>query len=258
MLEKDKFLKKINLYIVLLVVFISSHVFAENNLPKLLNYNSELKMLNVIKDLKESLQILQTWFSPSFPVGSFSYSHGLEAMINDNFIKSKEDILDYLKCILKYGTGKNDIILMKYTYQGEELNELALSLCPSKERKIESIEMGNAFRKVLADSWDFKILENTAYPIAVAKAAKYFNIPLNLTLVSYLQSFVSNLINVCIKHIPIGQKIGQDCIIQTYDLIREIEKESENLNLEDLGGICFNSDIYSIKHENLKTRIYKT
>ena len=160
------------------------------------------------KDLKESLQILQTWFSPSFPIGSFSYSHGLEAMINDNFIKSKEDILDYLKCILKYGTGKNDIILMKHTYQGEELNELALSLCPSKERKIESIEMGNAFRKVLADSWDFKILENTAYPIAVAKAAKHFGIPLNLTIVSYLQSFVSNLINVCIKLEYAGKNNG--------------------------------------------------
>ena len=88
------------------------------------------------KDLKEALQILQTWFSPSFPVGSFSYSHGLEAMINDNLIKSKEDILDYLKCILKHGTCKNDVILIKYTSQGEELNELALSLCPSKERKI--------------------------------------------------------------------------------------------------------------------------
>ena len=41
------------------------------------------------KNLKESLQILQTWFSPSFPIGSFSYSHGLEAMINDNLIKVK-------------------------------------------------------------------------------------------------------------------------------------------------------------------------
>ena len=210
------------------------------------------------KDLKEALQILQTWFSPSFPVGSFSYSHGLEAMINDNFIKSKEDILDYLKCILKYGTGKNDVILMKYTYQGEQINELALSLCPSKERKIESIEMGNAFRKVLEDSWNYKIQENTAYPVSVGKAAKYFKIPLNLTIISYLQSFASNLINVCIKHIPIGQKVGQDCIIQMYDLIREIENESKNLELEDLGGVCFNSDIYSIKHENLKTRIYKT
>ena len=89
-------------------------------------------------------------------------------------------------------------------------------------------------------------------------AAKHFKIPLNLTIISYLQSFAFNLINVCIKHIPIGQKVGQDCIIQTYDLIRELEKDSENLNLEDLGGICFNSDIYSIKHENLKTRVYKT
>ena len=77
------------------------------------------------KDLKEAIQILQTWFSPSFPVGSFSYSHGLEAMINDKLLKSKDDILDYLKCILKHGTGKNDIILIKYTYRGEELNELA-------------------------------------------------------------------------------------------------------------------------------------
>ena len=210
------------------------------------------------KDLKESLQILQTWFSPLFPVGSFSYSHGLEAMINDNLSKSKEDILEYLKCILKYGSGKNDIILIKYAYQGEEINDLALSLCPTKERKIESIEMGNAFRKVLEDSWNYKIQENTAYPVSVGKAAKYFKIPLNLTIISYLQSFASNLINVCIKHIPIGQKVGQDCIIQMYDLIREIENESKNLELEDLGGVCFNSDIYSIKHENLKTRIYKT
>ena len=210
------------------------------------------------KDLKESLQILQTWFSPLFPVGSFSYSHGLEAMINDNLIKSKEDILEYLKCILKYGSGKNDIILIKYAYQGEEINDLALSLCPTKERKIESIEMGNAFRKVLEDSWNYKIQENTAYPVSVGKAAKYFKIPLNLTIISYLQSFASNLINVCIKHIPIGQKVGQDCIIQMYDLIREIENESKNLELEDLGGVCFNSDIYSIKHENLRTRIYKT
>ena len=210
------------------------------------------------KDLKESLQILQTWFSPLFPVGSFSYSHGLEAMINDNLIKSKEDILEYLKCILKYGSGKNDIILIKYAYQGEEINDLALSLCPTKERKIEAIEMGNAFRKVLEDSWNYKIQENTAYPVSVGKAAKYFKIPLNLTIISYLQSFASNLINVCIKHIPIGQKVGQDCIIQMYYLIREIENESKNLELEDLGGVCFNSDIYSIKHENLKTRIYKT
>ena len=48
------------------------------------------------RDLKEVLQILQTWFSPLFPIGGYSFSHGLESMINENLIKSKNDILDYL------------------------------------------------------------------------------------------------------------------------------------------------------------------
>ena len=210
------------------------------------------------RDLKEVLQILQTWFSPLFPIGGYSFSHGLESMINENLIKSKNDILDYLDCLIKYGSFKNDSILIKYSYSGEELNDLALSLCASKERRIETIEMGNSFRKVLKDSWGYNIKENTAYPIIVGKAAKHFKLPLDLTLISYLQAVASNLINVCIKHIPIGQKIGQDCTIKVFKLIRDMQHQNEKYSLNDLGGICFNSDIHSIRHESIKTRIYKT
>ena len=80
------------------------------------------------ENLQSSLQILQTWFSPSFPIGSYSYSHGLEAMIEDNLILNKEDIQDYINCLLFYGTCNNDIILIKYSYFGEELNDFSLSL----------------------------------------------------------------------------------------------------------------------------------
>ena len=208
--------------------------------------------------LEQSLQILQTWFSPSFPIGSYSFSHGLEALIDDKLISNKQDILDYLNCILFYGTCKNDIILIKYAYQGNDLNDFAFSLCPSKERKIESLEMGNAFRKILKDSWDYELPINTAYPICIGKAANHFQIPLNLTMISFLQSFISNLVNVCVKHIPIGQKIGQDCIVNSLKLVKKIVKISNKYSLDDIGGICFNSDIYSIKHERLLTRVYKT
>jgi len=208
--------------------------------------------------LEQSLQILQTWFSPSFPIGSYSFSHGLEALIDDKLIANKQDILDYLNCILFYGTCKNDIILIKYAYLGNDLNDFAFSLCPSKERKIESLEMGNAFRKILKDSWDYELPINTAYPICIGKAANHFQIPLNLTMISFLQSFISNLVNVCVKHIPIGQKIGQDCIVNSLKLVKKIVKKSDKYSLDDIGGICFNSDIYSIKHERLLTRVYKT
>ena len=135
-------------------------------------------------------------------------------MINENLIKNKNDILDYLNCLIKYGSFKNDSILIKYSYNGEELNDLALSLCASKERRIETIEMGNSFRKVLKDSWGYSVEENTAYPIIVGKAAKYFKLPLDLTLISYLQAVASNLINVCVKHIPIGQKLGKIVLLK--------------------------------------------
>ena len=209
-------------------------------------------------NLEQSLQVLQTWFSPSFPIGSYSFSHGLEAMIEDRLIINKDDILDYLKTILFYGTCKNEIILIKYAYLENELNDFALSLCPSKERKIETLEMGNAFRKVLRESWNYDLPIDTAYPICIGKAANYFQIPLNLTLISFLQSFLSNLVNVCVKHIPIGQKIGQDCIVNSLKLIKKIVSKSNDYTLNDIGGICFNSDIYSIKHERLLTRVYKT
>ena len=68
-------------------------------------------LINIKKrDLKETLQILQTWFSPLFPIGGYSFSHGLEAMINDNLIKTENDILDHLNCLIKYGSFKNDLI----------------------------------------------------------------------------------------------------------------------------------------------------
>ena len=49
-----------------------------------------------MKKIKDPLQILQIWFSSSFPVGSYAYSHGLEALIDDNKIKNKDDVRQYL------------------------------------------------------------------------------------------------------------------------------------------------------------------
>ena len=74
--------------------------------------------------------------------------------------------------------------------------------------------MGNSFRKVLKDSWGYNVEENTAYPIIIGKAAKHFKLPLDLTIISYLQAVASNLINVCVKHIPIGQKIGRIVLLK--------------------------------------------
>ena len=37
---------------------------------------------------KDPLQILQIWFSSSFPIGSYAYSHGLESLIDNKKIEN--------------------------------------------------------------------------------------------------------------------------------------------------------------------------
>ena len=211
-----------------------------------------------MKKFKDPHQILQVWFSSSFPIGSYAYSHGLEALIDDKKIKNKDDVKEYLDALLFYGTLRNDYIFMKSIYKGEEINELILASASSKERKIEMIDMGNSFRKIMKDSWELSLPENTSFIYCLAKAGLYFDIKFDDLIKFYLQSFISNLINVCVKHIPMSQKDGQSLNVIFINQIQEFLSHSDKLTLKDIGTTFFIGDMFAIKHEYLDSRIYLT
>ena len=211
-----------------------------------------------MKKFKDPHQILQVWFSSSFPIGSYAYSHGLEALIDDKKIKNKDDAKECLDALLFYGTLRNDYIFMKSVYKGEEINKLILASASSKERQIEMIDMGNSFRKIMKDSWKLSLPENTSFIYCLAKAGLYFDINFDDLIKFYLQSFISNLINVCVKHIPMSQKDGQSLNVIFINQIQEFLTHSDKLTLKDIGTTFFIGDIFAIKHENLDSRIYLT
>ena len=219
----------------------------------------ELIVINIkMKKSKDPHQILQIWFSSSFPIGSYAYSHGLEALIDDKKIKNKDDLKEFLNALLFYGTLRNDYIFMKSVYKGEEINELILASASSKERQIEIIDMGNSFRKIMKDSWELSLPENTSFIYCLAKAGLHFNIKFDDLIKFYLQSFISNLINVCVKHIPMSQKDGQSLNVIFINQIQEFLSHSDKLTLKDIGTTFFIGDIFAIKHEYLDSRIYLT
>ena len=211
-----------------------------------------------MKKFKDPYQILQIWFSSSFPIGSYAYSHGLEALIDDKKIKNKDNVKEFLDALLFYGTLRNDYIFIKSIYKGDEINELILASASSKERQIEMIDMGSSFRKIMKDSWELSLPENTAFINCLAKAGLHFNIYFDDLIKFYLQSFITNLINVCVKHIPISQIDGQTLNVNFIDQIQKFLTQSEQLTLKDIGTTFFVGDIFAIKHENLESRIYLT
>ena len=211
-----------------------------------------------MKTFKDPHQILQVWFSSSFPIGSYAYSHGLEALIDDKKIKNNNDVKEFLDALLFYGTLRNDYIFIKSIYKGDQINQLILASASSKERQIEMIDMGNSFRKIMKDSWELSLPENTSFIYCLAKAGLHFNIKFDDLIKFYLQSFISNLINVCVKHIPMSQKDGQSLNVIFINQIQEFLSHSDKLTLKDIGSSFFIGDIFAIKHEYLDSRIYLT
>ena len=211
-----------------------------------------------MKSFHKDIMILQTWFSPAFPTGAFSYSHGLESAIQDNLINDAGSLKSWIALLLSYGSGRNDGLFLKAAYEGlNEANALCLALCGSKEGCTKRRNLGRLSVGVKA-GYGVKLPDRTAYPVAVGVTAKQFDLDLALTLQSYLQAFASNLISVGVRAIPIGQQAGQDCLIGLYPIIEKITKTIKSESLNELGSATFVSDLMAIKHENSVPRIYRT
>jgi urease accessory protein len=203
-------------------------------------------------------QVLFSWFSPNFPIGSFNFSHGLEAAVEMKFIHDSFTLENWISNLITDGSGKTDVILLSNAYRGKNVNELALALCPSKERWIESIKLGKSFSKNIRDNWSYNIEDDLAFPVALGKAGSFFSIPLDQLLIIFLQSFASNLITFGMKHIPLGQSAGQKILINLIPIIQAQSMKYKNYDIKDIGSSAFISDLASMYHENLKNRIYQT
>ena len=209
------------------------------------------------------LHKLNAWFSPSYPVGAFSYSHGLEAVVSAGDVASAEQLYEWLSDCLWHGAGRNDAIFLAHAYRAgdraalSELAELAEALAPSAERQLETTAQGAAFAKVTENVWGGD-LADLPYPVAVGAAARAEGIPLDLTLPLYLHAFAANIIAAGVRFIPLGQTDGQQVLAGLFPAFDAISAEAAEATLDDLGSATFRADLASMQHETLKTRIFRS
>ncbi|MBV9394151.1 MAG: urease accessory protein UreF [Methylobacteriaceae bacterium] len=216
---------------------------------------------------------LAVWFSPMFPVGAFAYSHGLEWAYETGNITDAEALRDWLATLIERGALHNDAILLgaahRAALQGDacclaEVNELALALATSRERRLETTTQGNAFLLAIRKSWPCAILdllqgsEDVAYPVAVAVAAAGHDFPLDVTLDMFCLGFVSNLVSAAIRLGIVGQSEGQRVIAALMPVLRKTGHKCASKDVDDLGGSAFRSDLASLKHETQYTRLFRS
>lgn len=206
--------------------------------------------------------ILHQWLSPAFPVGAFSYSHGFETAIANGAIEDAATAQDWVDTALTYGAGQSDAILLAAAYRAEPddlpaLIALARALSPSAERLAETDRMGAAFAATIRALHDHD-LPDAPYPVALGRAARLSELPLDLTVTLFLQAFIANLVSAAIRLVPLGQTEGQGITLALAPQIAKVATEAAPGDIDRIGSAAFALDLASMQHETLPTRLFQS
>lgn len=222
-----------------------------------------------------ALYRLMTWLSPAYPVGAFSYSHGLEHAVEAGLVRDAQSAVDWLEDVIRCGAGRNDGVFLTCAHravaQGDraalhEAAELAAAFAPSGELALETSAQGAAFVRTTRDAWACEALDwlvdgwpgPYAYPVAVGTAAAGHAIAVDQALPAYLHAFTANLVSAAVRLVPLGQTDGQRIVAALAPAILETAAGLSGASLDDVGTATVMVDLCSMRHETQYTRLFRS
>ena len=222
-----------------------------------------------------ALYRLMTWLSPSFPVGAFSYSSGIEWAIEAGDISDAPSLRDWLAAMLADGSGFCDGVFLAQTHRAaslrdaatlREIAELAAAFVPSRERQLETTTQGRAFIDIARAAWTCDGLDQLisscggpiVYPVAVALVAAAHEIPLAPAMHAFMHALVSNWISAGSRLVPLGQTDSQRILAALEPVVVATAERALEASLDDLGSAIFRADLASLRHETQYTRLFRS
>ncbi|HJM91414.1 MAG: urease accessory UreF family protein [Alphaproteobacteria bacterium] len=220
------------------------------------------------------LMRLQSWLSPAFPIGSFSYSHGLEYAVEAELLHDRGSLINWLEADLRHGTGRSEAIFFTLAATLDdgnflELAELAAASISTSELARESLSQGEFFLLTALRAWPnaalrarLELLRKTdiapTLAVATAMTCTAHGIDTNAALHLYLQAWLANLINAAVRLIPLGQTDGQMAQAELEDAVIATAMAASTLGIEDLGSAATMVEWASMLHEIQYTRLFRS
>ncbi len=219
--------------------------------------------------------------SPTLPVGAYSYSDGLETLVDKGVINSQKSLWQWLEQELSYGAIRLETAVMVRAYRSVVSNDLEAlgywnawmtAAKETAELRSQSWQMGNSLMRLLLDlPHQQKIPSLTSiqdlasaadtpcnYAIAFGIAAAYWQIDITAGVLGYLHSWASNLIGAGVKLIPLGQTAGQQLLLELGTNVTLATQEVLTLEDEQLSSCGWGLALASMAHETQYTRLFRS
>lgn len=221
---------------------------------------------------------LLTWLSPTFPVGGYTYSHGLEYAVEAGLVRTADDLTEWLATVIEHGVGRVDATLLGSAWRAAhaddradlaEAVEWAAAFRGTAETALESAAQGRAFLDTVRRVWRDPWLEGwaadlagdgtePAYAVAVGVVAARSGVPLRPTAAAYLHALAANLVSAAVRLVPLGQTDGQRALAALEPVVLAAAEAAPSRPLESLGSATPVVEWASMRHETQYTRLFRS
>ena len=209
--------------------------------------------------------------SPSLPVGTYSYSQGLEWVVESQMVVDEATAQQWINEILQHSLASLDGPILVRIYQAWQTNDdgnlhywndWLLSSRETLELRAEDQHLGMALGKVLdglelnwSDRWNEQA---TTFVTPFGLAAVSWKIPVNMAISAYLWSWLENQVLAAIKLVPLGQLAGQRIMYKLGENIPGYVESSLHIQDQQISGSLPMLGIASSRHETQYSRLFRS
>lgn len=234
----------------------------------------------VSQHTSQLLSLLQL-ASPALPIGAFSYSEGLETLVQWGYLTTADALANWLTTELRYGTVQIDGAVLGRVHRAiahhdlpavQHWNRWLSALRETEELRLQQWQLGRALLRLVQEV-NLSSNPNTQLAIdqlviccgtecnaavAFGVAAYAWRIDVEPTLLGYLQSWATNLVSAGVRLIPLGQTAGQRILLDLQPTIAAVCDRCLTLTDDDLYSCSWGLSLASMNHEVQYSRLFRS
>jgi len=213
---------------------------------------------------------------PTLPIGAYTHSGGLETYVQQGLINDAKDAAAFIRNMLEHNLPYNDAHFVVQAYHAAvhadmplliELDQECTALKGPQEMRTASQKLGIRLLKIMspliAAAMGHAYMESIKkgkttghYCLAFGLYAFLAGIPLSEAMMAFYYNAATGMVTNSVKLVPLGQQQGQQILYELLPLLPALTERTLTIPREHAGRCSFGSDIRSMQHERLYSRLY--
>ena len=226
---------------------------------------------NKLMNASALLKLLQL-SSPALPIGAYSYSEGLEFLVEAGKMETVSELEHWLVQELRYGAVRLESAIVVRSYQSSQTQEFdrlqfwnhwLSAIRETEELRSQSWQMGRSLLRLFQDLHPEFLLSPSLekecnFAIGFGIVAAAWELDLDSAVLGYLHSWATNLINAGVKLIPLGQTAGQQLLLHLQPTLEQAAQAILALPDQELESCGWGLGLASMAHETQYSRLFRS